>query len=59
MKHFRVLQYDDVDKLAEAIEQALNDSWKLAGEMFVSPPTYMAPVRYNQPIIKTTREETR
>jgi hypothetical protein len=53
MKHFRVLQYGNVDSLAEAVEQAINDGWKIAGDMFFSK--HNESFHYNQPIIKTSR----
>lgn len=57
MKHFKVLQYHDIDELAAAIEVAINDGWDLVGQMFVAPPTMMAMASYNQAITKTSRGE--
>ena len=63
MKHFKVLQYDNVDALAEAIEIAINDNWEIVGHMFVSKDrdhsTDRDHVLYNQPIMKTTRDTNR
>ena len=55
MKHFKVLQYESVDKLADAVEVAINDGWDVAGQMFVSISGFDHGQRYNQPIIKTSR----
>ena len=54
MKHFKILQYEDVDELAEAVEKALNDGWELHGLIFVTPPSMMDHTKYNQAI--TTNE---